>query len=552
MQQMSNILLTGTSKSTGSQAKDAMQVSESKSFLDEFNQASQISSFQSAKLVNTSKQSEQSAISTIDVDLSEPLEGTDIELIFAQLDMAQSFDKSKGDGQILPIFEVKGESNDADDGGLDTITQTLSNIDGIDGIDGEIDFDVLDNQLASNDTDSDITSIEPLESSLFSNMIQLPLEGESNDVFLASLSDSEKELLSDFSTLSAEQLIALSHDDLVSLVDDFNLQAPVLDESILDLAAKNLEVKLDPIAANSLNDVSPAITESSPIAPLQAPMSAMASANMVKNVIQDSDATKLANDSLGQKNNALFTSVGTQDSNNVLGDKAPSPANIIEPKALAQVDFKTQTSAESLKTASVAASINIDSELAKSARIEVFGAPDEAIDVKAMQNQSSFTPIHKSEVPQFQLSLKQQGESQVQMQEMIQRFSPVMKQQLITMVSNGIQQAEIRLDPPELGHLTVKIQINGDQTQVQFHVTQSQARELIEQAIPRLRDMLAQEGLQLTDSQVSQGGGGRDGQPQDSSSSYAEQQDMDENSALEHSMFQNHPESLQSGIDYYA
>lgn len=546
---MSNILLTGTSKSTGSQAKDVMQVSENKSFLDEFHQASQISSFQSAKLVNTSKQSEQAAMTTMDVDLSEPLEGTDIELIFAQLDMAQSFDKSKGDGQILPIFEVKGESNGTDDGSLDAITQALSNID---AIDGESDFDVFDNQVASNDTDSDINSIEPLENSLFSNTIQSPLEGESNDAFLASLSDSEKELLSDFSTLSAEQLIALSHDDLVNLVDDFNLQAPVLDGSILDLAAKNLEVKLDPIAANSLNDVSSAITESSPNASTQATMSALVDANMVKDIIKDSDATKLVNDSLGQKNTALFASASTQDNDNILGDKVSNPASIIDPVATVPGDSKTQASAESLKTASVAALINVDSELAKSARIDVFGAPDERVDAKALQNQSSLSPIHKSEVPQFQLSLKQQGESQVQMQEMIQRFSPVMKQQLITMVSNGIQQAEIRLDPPELGHLTVKIQINGDQTQVQFHVAQSQTRDLIEQAIPRLRDMLAQEGLQLTDSQVSQGGGGGDGQQQDSSSSYAEQQDMDENSAVEHSMFQNHPDSLQSGIDYYA
>ena len=169
-----------------------------------------------------------------------------------------------------------------------------------------------------------------------------------------------------------------------------------------------------------------------------------------------------------------------------------------------------------------------------------------------MQNQSGFTPIHKSDVPQFQLALKQHGESQVQMQEMIQRFSPVMKQQLITMVSNGIQQAEIRLDPPELGHLMVKIQVNGDQTQVQFHVAQAQTRDLIEQAIPRLRDMLAQEGLQLADSHVSQGGGGRDGQSQESSQGAGQQHDLDENSALEQSMFQNHSESLQSGIDYYA
>ena len=87
---------------------------------------------------------------------------------------------------------------------------------------------------------------------------------------------------------------------------------------------------------------------------------------------------------------------------------------------------------------------------------------------------------------------------------------------------------------------------------VQFHVAQAQTRDLIEQAIPRLREMLAQEGLQLADSQVSQGGGGRDGQSQESSQGTSQQHDLDENSALEHSMFQNDSESLQSGIDYYA
>ena len=80
-----------------------------------------------------------------------------------------------------------------------------------------------------------------------------------------------------------------------------------------------------------------------------------------------------------------------------------------------------------------------------------------------------------------------------------------MKQQLITMVGQGAQHAEIRLDPAELGHMVVKIQVNGEQTQVQFQVAQSQTKDLIEQAIPKLREMLAEEGLQLADSHVSQG-----------------------------------------------
>ena len=44
----------------------------------------------------------------------------------------------------------------------------------------------------------------------------------------------------------------------------------------------------------------------------------------------------------------------------------------------------------------------------------------EAIDIKSLQNQSSYTPQHKSDVPQFQLSLRQGAESVVQMQDMIQ------------------------------------------------------------------------------------------------------------------------------------
>jgi flagellar hook-length control protein FliK len=151
----------------------------------------------------------------------------------------------------------------------------------------------------------------------------------------------------------------------------------------------------------------------------------------------------------------------------------------------------------------------------------------------------------------LQMSLRPQGEPGGQMQEMIQRFSPVMKQQLITMVSNGIQQAEIRLDPPELGHLTVKIQIHGDQTQVQFNVAQSQTRDIVEQAMPRLRDMLAQEGLQLTDSQVSQGGEGSDQQGQSAHQGGAESQ-LGEIPAQEVSLMTNPSRSLHSAIDYYA
>ncbi|SQH77541.1 putative Flagellar hook-length control protein FliK [Shewanella benthica] len=164
------------------------------------------------------------------------------------------------------------------------------------------------------------------------------------------------------------------------------------------------------------------------------------------------------------------------------------------------------------------------------------------------------TPQSKTDTPQFQLLSRQNNDTQSQMQEMIQRFSPVMKQQLVTMVSQGTLHAEIRLDPPELGPLVVRIQIQGDQTQVQFHVVQPQTRDIIEQALPKLREMLAEQGLQLTDSQVSQRDSGKDQGEAEHSERSQEGYDaeLDEISADESLLSLNQPSSYRSAIDYYA
>ena len=176
------------------------------------------------------------------------------------------------------------------------------------------------------------------------------------------------------------------------------------------------------------------------------------------------------------------------------------------------------------------------------------------VDFKAVSIQHSLVnqQIQRQEIPQVHLSLRQGVENQNQMQEMIQRFSPVMKQQLVTMVSQGIQQAEIRLDPPELGHMIVKIQVHGEQTQVQFHVAQAQTRDVVEQAIPRLRELLQEQGMQLADSHVSQGDQGqrREGGFADSGGSSGG--NVDDFSTEELDLGLNQATSLNSGIDYYA
>lgn len=73
------------------------------------------------------------------------------------------------------------------------------------------------------------------------------------------------------------------------------------------------------------------------------------------------------------------------------------------------------------------------------------------------------------------------------------------------MTGQQMQMADLRLNPPELGMLEVRIQINsGDQTSITFSSPHAAVRDAVEQALPRLRDMLDASGVQLGDVNVSQ------------------------------------------------
>ncbi|MDT3274091.1 flagellar hook-length control protein FliK [Shewanella sp. SP2S2-4] len=246
--------------------------------------------------------------------------------------------------------------------------------------------------------------------------------------------------------------------------------------------------------------------------------------------------------------------VTTLDTQNILG-------NAVDPKDSAMTD--TEINVDVSKVAMDAGTLLKDAKYSvtldaqRDVKPFIMGDEDKVstTDIKsfsALAQSSTPLQVNRQETMQVQLSLRQGVEQQNQMQEMIQRFSPVMKQQLITMVSQGIQHAEIRLDPPELGHMLVKIQVHGDQTQVQFHVTQTQTRDLVEQAMPRLRELLQEQGMQLADSHVSQGGQGerREGSFGDGGGSSGA--DVDEISAEELHLGLNQATSVNSGIDYYA
>lgn len=82
------------------------------------------------------------------------------------------------------------------------------------------------------------------------------------------------------------------------------------------------------------------------------------------------------------------------------------------------------------------------------------------------------------------------------------------------MLRDGLGKAQIQLHPAELGRLQVTISTDGDQARVAFLADAGATRDAIEHSLPRLREMLEQNGLQLAQSDVGQRGFQRqDSQP---------------------------------------
>lgn len=75
-------------------------------------------------------------------------------------------------------------------------------------------------------------------------------------------------------------------------------------------------------------------------------------------------------------------------------------------------------------------------------------------------------------------------------------------ERVVMMASNKLQNAEIRLTPADLGPLRVQLAIEDGAARVSFAAQHALTRDAIEQALPRLREMLAETGLTLGEASV--------------------------------------------------
>ncbi|MCI2962179.1 flagellar hook-length control protein FliK [Shewanella sp. N2AIL] len=545
MQQMTNILLSKTGNSAANSAKTSSQESNNEDFSSTLASVSASSFSISAPKKATANTDDKVQIASTDKvnDKDISTDDADVNLIFAQISMANDMKKTASEGESLPPVFLNAEDT------TDMTGEDTTDIAGEENADATSAVFIDPSLVSAISADVEQASDAMIDEVGFSAELQKLVSSAPDAPVAVSAADNDVKPV----PLTDKPLVQILPIDPNTIAASVDTDA-VIDPNLIDDA----ELQIEDTELVATTQVGVSIDE--PLVENEVTLNAVVNQAGLTN-----SSTTKSTMSTSPKSSASAASapiLGSLNTGNVT-----TSANTFELNTLGSAVSSESSATQSVTESDLDGSLNPElaaNLLLKDAKLTV--AMDIPRDENFIDDGSTFSDIkstssihtlsmsqvNRQETMQVQLSLRQGVDQQNQMQEMIQRFSPVMKQQLITMVSQGIQHAEIRLDPPELGHMLVKIQVHGDQTQVQFHVTQTQTRDLVEQAMPRLRELLQEQGMQLADSHVSQGGQGerREGGFGDGGGSNGA--DVDEISAEELHLGLNQATSVNSGIDYYA
>lgn len=83
------------------------------------------------------------------------------------------------------------------------------------------------------------------------------------------------------------------------------------------------------------------------------------------------------------------------------------------------------------------------------------------------------------------------------------QWSQAVGEKVLWLAAQNVSSAEINLHPKDLGPMQVKVSVNQEQTSVSFTSHHPVVREVLDQNLNRLRDMLSEQGLNLVNVDVS-------------------------------------------------
>ncbi|TAK89953.1 MAG: flagellar hook-length control protein FliK [Burkholderiaceae bacterium] len=84
------------------------------------------------------------------------------------------------------------------------------------------------------------------------------------------------------------------------------------------------------------------------------------------------------------------------------------------------------------------------------------------------------------------------------------RFAEATAERVQFAIGNKLQSAQIDLHPAELGPIRIQLQFNNQDVSINFSAAHAGTRQALEEALPRLRELLGQSGITLSETQVGQ------------------------------------------------
>lgn len=84
-----------------------------------------------------------------------------------------------------------------------------------------------------------------------------------------------------------------------------------------------------------------------------------------------------------------------------------------------------------------------------------------------------------------------------------QGWDQAVGQKIVWMVAGAQQSATLTLNPPDLGPLQIVLNVSNNQADATFISAQPEVRHALEVALPKLREMMNEAGIQLSDATVS-------------------------------------------------
>ena len=131
------------------------------------------------------------------------------------------------------------------------------------------------------------------------------------------------------------------------------------------------------------------------------------------------------------------------------------------------------------------------------------GKGDEALEES---NQASLARLQSIPVSYRSIAGAAVASTTVQIPVGTAQWGEAVAERMVWFSARNVSSAQLHLDPPELGPLQVRISTQNDQTTISFTSQHVAVREALDQNLPRLREIFAEQGLNLADVDVSEKG----------------------------------------------